>query len=130
MKKQLREIQDLDISTRLRNLLVSAGIRFVKDLNNYTEDELVNDFGFGLKSMAELIKVINRYDVYLKKITHFRTYTLIQIYPGSPIHGTLAKTYEEGDFYTYKEPISNNNYLISKENVEKYPLNWRRFDGK
>lgn len=128
MRKQLIEVQDLDVSVRLRGLLVMAAIRYIQELSKYSKEELINDYGFGLKSMKELKIILKRYDINLQDRAKIKTYKLIQIYPGSPIKGTLAKTYEDSEFYFHNEPISNIKYLIQKAHIENYPKHWHKIN--
>jgi DNA-directed RNA polymerase subunit alpha len=58
-------IDELDISTRLRNALANNGYTDLRELEGLTEEELRNVKGMGEKSFDELLKVVAKYDINL-----------------------------------------------------------------
>jgi DNA-directed RNA polymerase subunit alpha len=56
-------IDDMDISTRLRNALVNSGYNDLRQLDGLTEEELRNVKGMGEKSFEELQALIHKYDI-------------------------------------------------------------------
>jgi DNA-directed RNA polymerase subunit alpha len=58
-------IEDVDMSTRLRNALVNAGYADLRELEGLTEEELKNTKGMGDKSFDELLELLKKHEVKL-----------------------------------------------------------------
>ncbi len=54
----IREIEELDLSVRARNCLTAAGIKYVGDLVQMTEQELLKTKNFGRKSYKEIKELL------------------------------------------------------------------------
>lgn len=56
-------IGELNLSTRLNNALLNAGITNLNDLSKYKQDEVINFRGMGKKSLTELTDVMAIHDI-------------------------------------------------------------------
>jgi len=56
-------IKDLDLSTRLNNILTKAGFSDLYQFEGMTEEEIVNIRGLGAKSFDELMDVLKQYSI-------------------------------------------------------------------
>lgn len=59
-------IGELNLSTRLNNALLNAGITNLPDLANYKLDEVANFRGMGKKSLGELQEVVSAHNIQFK----------------------------------------------------------------
>jgi len=58
-------IEDIDMSTRLKNALVNANYTDLRELEGLTEEEIKNTKGMGDKSFEELIDLLKKHEVKL-----------------------------------------------------------------
>ena len=62
-----KQIEDLDLSVRSYNCLKRAGIHSVRQLVEYSENDLLNIRNFGAKSIEEVKDKLQSMDLYLKQ---------------------------------------------------------------
>ncbi|MCL1879524.1 MAG: DNA-directed RNA polymerase subunit alpha [Actinomycetia bacterium] len=62
-----RHVEDLDLSVRSYNCLKRAGIHFVRQLVDYSENDLLNIRNFGAKSIEEVKDKLHAMDLDLKQ---------------------------------------------------------------
>lgn len=56
-------IGELNLSTRLSNALLNAGITNLNDLGKYKEEEIINFRGMGKKSLTELVELMAMHEI-------------------------------------------------------------------
>lgn len=56
-------IGELNLSTRLSNALLNAGITNLNDLSKYKEEEIINFRGMGKKSLTELVELMAMHEI-------------------------------------------------------------------
>ena len=56
-------IGELNLSTRLSNALLNAGITNLNDLSKYKEEEIINFRGMGKKSLTELVELMAVHEI-------------------------------------------------------------------